>query len=71
MAKWEDINKDWPSQKDKAKERWDKLSDEDIEQTKGDREQVVKSLMARYDFSRQEAESEADSFAASLYLSGH
>lgn len=62
---WEHIQQNWESFKGMAKEKWDKLSDEDLSTIGGDRERLIGKLQERYGASREQAETELKEFAYS------
>lgn len=55
----EDKFKDnWETSKGKARERWGKLTEEDLEQINGQRDKLVVRLQKLYGFEREEAEAQ-------------
>jgi uncharacterized protein YjbJ (UPF0337 family) len=52
----------WNQIKGKAKERWGKLSDDDLKQLEGRAEQLAGKLQQRYGLAREEAERQAREF---------
>jgi len=59
---WDRIALDWMHFKDKVRDNWVKLSDEDITRINGRREQLVGRLQARYGFAKAEAEREVEAW---------
>ncbi|WP_424931009.1 CsbD family protein [Amaricoccus macauensis] len=49
----------------KAREKWGDLTDDEIQQTKGEREQMVGLLQRKYGKTKADAEREFDEFMAS------
>ncbi|MBL3569298.1 hypothetical protein BV509_16715 [Rhodovulum sulfidophilum] len=52
----------WKQMKGRAREAWGALTDDELERTEGDREQLVGLIQERYGKARQEAEREVDEF---------
>jgi uncharacterized protein YjbJ (UPF0337 family) len=53
---WSTIENSWQSYKGDAKQRWSKLSDEQIDDTMGKREQLATSVQQTYSISKDEAD---------------
>ena len=53
---WSTIENSWQSYKAGAKLRWSKLSDEQIDDTMGKREQLASSVQQAYSISRDEVD---------------
>ncbi len=53
---WERIRSNWLLVKDKLKERWDKLTDEDLERIAGQRDQLLQRMQERYRILKAEAD---------------
>lgn len=54
----------WSQIKGRAHEAWGALTDDELERTKGDREQLVGLIQERYGRAREAAEREVDEFLA-------
>lgn len=52
----------WHQIKGKIKEKWGKLTDDDLLAVEGRSEQLVGRLQARYGYTKEQAEREVDSF---------
>jgi uncharacterized protein YjbJ (UPF0337 family) len=52
----------WHQVKGKVKEKWGKLTDDDLKQLEGHGEQLAGKLQERYGLARDEAEREAKEF---------
>ena len=52
--------------KGKVKEKWGKLTDDDLDVIKGKRDQLIGSIQKRYGYARDQAEREADEFEREL-----
>ena len=62
---WDQVEGKWKQYSGKAKEKWGKLTDDDLEVIRGRRDQLIGKIQERYGLVRQEAEKEADEFARS------
>ena len=49
----QDLSRDWRHVKRDARARWDRLTDDDLDQIKGDPNRLVRRLEERYGFPRQ------------------
>jgi len=63
---WDRIEGNWTIFKGKVKEKWGKLTDDDLDVIKGKRDQLIGALQKRYGYARDIAEREADEFAREL-----
>ena len=52
----------WTQLKGKAKERWGKLTDDDLRQIDGEADQLAGKIQERYGRSREEAKKEVENF---------
>ncbi|PTW49654.1 MULTISPECIES: CsbD family protein [Rhodovulum] len=52
----------WKQIKGRAREAWGALTDDELDRTEGDREQLVGLVQERYGKAREEAEREVDEF---------
>ena len=59
---WDQIQGNWMLFKTSARNNWVKLTDEDLTRIGGRRDELVKSLQARYGFAKNEAEREIDAW---------
>lgn len=55
---WEKIKGSWAQTKGAVKEQWGKLTDDDLMEIKGRREQLVGKIQTRYGISHEEAEAQ-------------
>src|SRR5689334_4596266 len=65
------MNKDvfqgqWNVLKGKVKEQWGKLTDDDIKEINGKREQLLGKIQKRYGYAKDKAETEINSFVEDL-----
>jgi uncharacterized protein YjbJ (UPF0337 family) len=54
----------WKQLKGSVKQRWAKLTDDDITALSGKKDELVGRLQERYGYTREQAEREADEFAS-------
>jgi len=52
----------WKTLQGQAKEKWGKLTDDDLTQIEGKREQLVGLLQKKYGYSKEKAESELENW---------
>lgn len=62
---WEQVEGKWDQVKGQVKEQWGKLTDNDLAQLQGKKEQMIGKLHERYGYDKQRAEKELDNFAKS------
>ncbi len=56
----------WNIVKGKVKEKWGKLTDDDLDVIRGKRDQLIGAIQKRYGYAREQAEREADEFQREL-----
>jgi uncharacterized protein YjbJ (UPF0337 family) len=59
---WDQIKGDWKQLRTKLKEKWGKLTDEDLVAIAGKRDKLISILAQRYEFKKERAELELDHF---------
>ena len=57
---WDQVEGQWKQMKGSVKEKWGKLTDDDLTQIGGRRDQFVGKLQERYGIAREEAQRRAD-----------
>ena len=62
---WDRIEGDWKQITGKVKEKWGKLTDDDLTQAAGKRDQLAGKLQNRYGIAKDEAEKQVDEWAKS------
>jgi uncharacterized protein YjbJ (UPF0337 family) len=60
---WEQISGGWKQLKGKAKAKWGKLTDDDLDVLQGKREELVGKIQQRYGVAKDQAEREVDEWA--------
>ena len=63
---WDQITGKWTAFKGKVKEKWGKLTDDDLNVVAGKRDQIAGKLQQRYGYAKEQAEKEVDDFARML-----
>ena len=63
---WDQVEGKWKQYKGQAKEKWGKLTDDDIDVIDGKRQQLVGRMQERYGVAKEEAEKQADQFVQTL-----
>ncbi len=59
---WKAMEQQWGQIKPHVRERWNKLTDDDVTQIAGNRDRLVAKLRERYSFSAQDAEKQVLEF---------
>jgi uncharacterized protein YjbJ (UPF0337 family) len=63
---WDQVEGKWKQYKGTVKEKWGKLTDDDLDVIDGKRQQLIGKIQERYGTARNEAEKQADEFVKSL-----
>ena len=63
---WTQIEGKWDQLKGKARSKWGKLTDDDVDRCEGRREQLIGKLEERYGETKEWAEKQVDDFIDSL-----
>jgi uncharacterized protein YjbJ (UPF0337 family) len=63
---WDTLQGNWMQVKGKIKEKWGKLTDDDLTAINGKRDQLAGKLQERYGYAKEKAEKELDEFANKL-----
>ena len=67
---WDTIEGQWKQFKGRAKQAWSKLTDDDLANLNGKREELAGKIQERYGIKKQEAERQIDDWVAQLGGSG-
>jgi uncharacterized protein YjbJ (UPF0337 family) len=62
---WDQIEGNWKKFKGKVKQQWGKLTDDDLDQVSGKKDELVGRIQERYGYERDQAEKEVDRFCQS------
>jgi uncharacterized protein YjbJ (UPF0337 family) len=60
---WDQMAGNWKQFKGKVRERWRKLTDQDLTVIEGKREQLVGKIQERYGIAKEKAEEELEQFS--------
>ena len=63
---WDQVEGKWKQVKGQAKEKWGKLTDDDLDVIDGRRQQLVGRIQERYGIAKEAAEEQADEFVKAL-----
>ena len=63
---WDQIAGSWKELQGKVREKWGKLTDDDLTVVAGKRDQLAGALQRRYGLAKDQAEKELDQFISSL-----
>lgn len=63
---WDQMEGKWNQYKGQAKEKWGKLTDDDLKVINGRRQQLVGKIQERYGIAREAAEDQAEEFVKAL-----
>jgi len=63
---WDQVQGKWKQTRGQLREKWGKLTDDDLNMIAGQREQLIGRLQERYGIAKEEAERRADEFVQSL-----
>ena len=57
---WDTIKGQWKQFRGEAKQRWGKLTDDDMQRIDGSKDKLVGTIQERYGYAKDEAEREVD-----------
>ena len=63
---WDTVQGKWKQFTGQAKENWGKLTDDDLDQAAGKRDQLIGKIQERYGIARDEAERQVDEWSARM-----
>jgi len=66
---WDTIKGQWKQVKGSIKNKWGKLTDDEILQVEGDKDKLAGKIQEKYGIGKQEAMKEIDDFQSSLQSS--
>lgn len=59
---WDTVKGNWKQMSGKIKEEWGDLTDDDLTEAAGERDQLVGKIQAKYGIAKDEAEKQVDAF---------
>ena len=59
---WDEVKGNWKNLKGQVKERWGKLTDDDLTVIEGKKEQLIGKIQERYGYEKEQAEKEIKDF---------
>jgi uncharacterized protein YjbJ (UPF0337 family) len=63
---WDTIKGNWKQLTGQVRERWGELTDDEVMQAAGEREQLIGQIQARYGVTKEEASRQVDEWAAEV-----
>jgi len=63
---WTQIKADWKDMRGKARQQWGKLTDDELQRIRGNREQLEAAIQKRYGMAKEEAQRQVDEWAQKL-----
>lgn len=63
---WDQLPSRWKQSKSKFREKWGKLSEDDLDVIAGGRDQLVSRIQERYGLPKEVAQEQADAFVYAL-----
>lgn len=67
---WDQVEGKWKQYKGQVKEKWGRLTDDDLDVINGKRQQLIGRIQQHYGIAREEAEKQTDEFVAGLRAAG-
>ena len=61
---WDTVKGNWKQMTGKVKEEWGDLTDDDLTEAAGERDQLVGKIQAKYGIAKEEAEKQVDKFVS-------
>lgn len=68
---WDQVAGNWKQLRGSVKEKWGRLTDDDLDRMAGQRDQLVGRLQEHYGMAKEEAEKEADRWASGIERPRH
>lgn len=63
---WDQVEGNWKQFRGKVQEQWGRLSDDELDEVKGRREQLIGTIQKRYGIAREEAERQVSDWERSV-----
>jgi uncharacterized protein YjbJ (UPF0337 family) len=68
---WDTVEGNWKQMKGAVREQWGKLTDNDLEQIAGKKDQLIGRIQERYGITRDAAQQQADQWARTVRTEEH
>ena len=68
---WDIVEGNWKQVKGTVREQWGKLTDSDLEQIGGKKDQLVGRIQERYGMTREAAQQQADQWVRTVEMEEH
>lgn len=68
---WDQVEGKWKQFSGSARERWGKLTDDDLQTLTGQKDQLVGKIQERYGVAKEEAEKQTDEWSRTLKETEH
>jgi uncharacterized protein YjbJ (UPF0337 family) len=65
---WDQIKGNWKQLTGRAREKWDDLTDDDLERIAGNRDMLIGKIQEQYGIGKEEAERQVKDFESSVRL---
>ena len=63
---WDQVEGKWKEFSGKVKQKWDKLTDDDLGRISGKKDELIGSLQKHYGYGKEQAQREIDDFSRDL-----
>jgi uncharacterized protein YjbJ (UPF0337 family) len=63
---WTEVEKSWIDLKGRVQDRWDRLTELELEQIGGNYDRLVEKLQVKYDLTREQVEKEVEEFLTTV-----
>jgi len=67
---WDQVEGKWKQLRGGVKEKWGKLTDDDLDRIAGKRDQFIGRLQERYGIAKEEAQNQADQWSRAQHDTG-
>ena len=65
---WDQIEGSWKQLMGQARQKWGKLTDDELKQTQGRRDELIGKVQKKYGFARDQAEREVESWSRDVHV---
>jgi uncharacterized protein YjbJ (UPF0337 family) len=67
---WDQVEGKWKQFAGRFREKWGKLTDDDLQMISGKKDQLVGKIQERYGMAREQAQTEVDQYVSTLQAEG-